>query len=357
MHTVRVPARLSTECTAWSAWTAWTSPIGVQLNRTVTASAPGRVGIVGNPTDMYGGSVISCSTKERAQVRVQPSDRLILDAGTGERVIASTDDLVPCEDIFDIARVALAGTESTDLRVRISWSTDIPFRAGLSGSTALLVSMVAGLLAFRGIHHSPYHLAELVRRIEYQNLTFCGYQDAYMCTFGGMHYMDFRGKEFHLEYGTDPFATMEPMPAPADLPLIVVITGGQRVSGGVHTPLRERWLAGETKVVAAYDAIAALAREGKKAILEDRLDTLGELMNENQAITHSLGGSNPEDDRFIELARRAGASGAKLAGSSGAIVALHDIPGELARVMKAAGAADILEPSPGPGLGIEQENP
>ena len=169
--------------------------------------------------------------------------------------------------------------------------------------------------------------------------------------------MDFRGKEFHLEYGTDPFATMEPMASIASLPLVVVITGGQRVSGGVHTPLRERWLAGETEVVEAYDAIAALAREGKKAILDNRLDTLGELMNENQAITHSLGGSNPEDDRFIEFARRAGASGAKLAGSSGAIVALHDTPGELAKAMTDAGAAGILEPTPGSGLEIEQEDP
>lgn len=330
------------------------TPIGVQLNGTVTASAPGRVGIVGNPTDMYGGSVISCSTKERARVRIQAADRLVLDAGTDQRVIVSSDGLAPCEDIFDIARVALTGTESTDLLARIFWSTDIPFRAGLSGSTALLVSMVAGLLAFRGIRHNPYHQAELVRRIEYQNLTFCGYQDAYMCTFGGLHYMDFRGKEFHLEYGTDPFATMEPMASSARLPLVVVITGGQRVSGGVHTPLRERWLAGEREVVEAYNAIAVLAREGKKAILENRLDALGELMNENQAITHSLGGSNPEDDRFIELARRAGASGAKLAGSSGAIVALHESPRELARAMLDAGAAGILDPAPGPGLQIEQ---
>ena len=304
---------------------------------------------------MYGGSVISCSTKERARVDIQPADRLILDAGAEQRVISTPDDLVTREDIFDIARVALSGSESTDLRVRISWTTDIPFRAGLSGSTALLVSMVAGLLAFRGTRLSPYHQAELVRRIEYRNLTFCGYQDAYMCTFGGLHYMDFRGKEFHLEYGTDPFATMEPIVMSAALPAVVIITGGQRVSGGVHTPLRERWLAGETEVVEAYEAIAGLARDGKKAVLEDRLDKLGKLMNENQTLTQSLGGSNPEDDRFIELARQTGASGAKLAGSSGAIVVLHESPGDLVKVMMDAGAVGMLEPAPGPGLRIEQE--
>ena len=32
----------------------------------ILASAPGRCGLVGNPTDMYGGSVLSLSTRERA---------------------------------------------------------------------------------------------------------------------------------------------------------------------------------------------------------------------------------------------------------------------------------------------------
>ena len=41
---------------------------------TITASAPGRAGIVGNPSDMYGGSVLSCSTYERAYCTLTPSD-------------------------------------------------------------------------------------------------------------------------------------------------------------------------------------------------------------------------------------------------------------------------------------------
>jgi galactokinase len=32
----------------------------------VIATAPGRCGVLGNPTDMYGGSVLSCSLSERA---------------------------------------------------------------------------------------------------------------------------------------------------------------------------------------------------------------------------------------------------------------------------------------------------
>ena len=43
---------------------------------TVVASAPGRCGIIGNPTDMYGGSVLSCTIAERGYVAVRPADRL-----------------------------------------------------------------------------------------------------------------------------------------------------------------------------------------------------------------------------------------------------------------------------------------
>ena len=42
----------------------------------ITYSAPGRCGIVGNPSDMYGGSVISCSISERAYVTIEDSDLL-----------------------------------------------------------------------------------------------------------------------------------------------------------------------------------------------------------------------------------------------------------------------------------------
>ena len=38
----------------------------------IVCSAPGRAGIIGNPTDMYGGAVLSCSVAMRARVTVTP---------------------------------------------------------------------------------------------------------------------------------------------------------------------------------------------------------------------------------------------------------------------------------------------
>ena len=44
----------------------------------IRATAPGRAGIIGNPTDGYGGAMIACSIKNRATVTIEPADDLIL---------------------------------------------------------------------------------------------------------------------------------------------------------------------------------------------------------------------------------------------------------------------------------------
>lgn len=305
---------------------------------------------------MYGGSVLSCSTAERATVTVRPADQLILETGAERCRITSADDLALTGDHFDIARAVLRGTGSTGLRARITWQTDIPFRAGLSGSTALLVALLNAVLAFQEVRHPRHYLAEFARMIEYDHLgVFCGYQDAYMCTFGGLNYMDFRDKEFHRSFGTDPYATIEPLAShvPA-LPFVLAHTGVQHLSGAVHKPIRERWLDGDRQVIEGYLTVSRIARAGKKALLHGRWEELGRLMNENHAITRSLGGSGPENERLIQVALDHGAFGAKLAGagSGGTIIALHDEPDGMIEALKRAGATRVLFPKPGPGVEV-----
>ena len=80
----------------------------------------------------------------------------------------------------------------------------------------------------------------------------CGYQDAYMVTFGGLNYMEFRDKEFYRPVDEELFATVESLTSPVQpLPFILAHTGVQHLSGTVHKPLRERWLDGDEAVVRA----------------------------------------------------------------------------------------------------------
>ncbi len=292
----------------------------------IVCSAPGRAGIIGNPTDMYGGSVISCSVGMRAYVRVEPASELVLETNGAVCRITDRDDLRPQGDLFDVVRAILDYMHLPPLKCRVQYQSEIPMQSGMSGSTALVVAILQALLAWQGQNLNRYRLAERARYIELNYLkVVCGYQDAYMCTFGGLNYMDFRGKQFYRSEEAELFATIEPLDGYVlKLPFVLGYTGIQHSSGEVHRPIRERWLEGERDVVKAYERITEIARMGKKALLLQDWPMLGKLMNENHTIQRDLGGSGRSNERLIAAALDAGAPGAKLAGagSGGTIIAL-----------------------------------
>ncbi len=327
-----------------------------ESQRVVTCSAPGRAGIVGNPTDMYGGAVLSCSVGVRARVSVSSAAELILETGNQECCIASRADLRPQGDRFDVARAILEYMRLPPLACHVQYESEIPLRSGLSGSTALVVALLQALLAWQEEFPNRYQLAERARHIELNYLrVVCGYQDAYMCTFGGLNYMDFGGKQFYRQAEAELFATIEPLADYVpELPFVLGFTGVQHASGEVHKPIRERWLEGETAAVEAYERITEIARTGKKALLLKDWSLLGRLMNENHAIQRELGGSGESNERLIAAALEAGALAAKLAGAGqgGTIIALWPWPdlAPLEEALREAGVSTMyyrLQVAPG----------
>lgn len=320
-------------------------------------TAPGRAGIIGNPTDMYGGTVISCSTRERAAVLIEASDELSFEVSSHRCVIRSPEDLALDGGYFDVARAVVDFLDLADARFRLRWACDVPFAAGLSSSAAMIVAILNAVLAYTDRPCHLYRRAEMARHIELHYMVLCGYQDAYMCTFGGLRYMDFREKQFYRSLGDEPYASMESLePFANRFPFLLAHTGVQRSSGTVHRPIRERWLERDREVVRQYLRIAHLARMAKRALLAEEWDRLGEMMVENHEIQRDLGGSGPENDRLIQTALDAGALGAKLAGAGGGgtIIVLAEDPDEMAIALKEAGASRILFPRPEPGVTITQ---
>jgi galactokinase/mevalonate kinase-like predicted kinase len=339
--------------------------------RQVLCSAPGRAGIIGNPTDMYGGAVLSCSVGLRARVMIgmaaESAPELVLETGGEQCRIARREDLQPRGDRFDVARAVLDYLHLADrtrplTACRVEYESEIPLRSGMAGSTALVVALLQALLVWQGEQTNAYHLAERARYIELNNLkVVCGYQDAYMCTFGGLNYMDFRGKQFYRQAEAELFSTVEPLAAHVpDLPFVLGFTGVQHASSAVHKPIRERWLEGEASVVAGYQRITEIARMGKKALLQGDWSLLGALMNENHAIQRDLGGSGESNERLITAALEAGAPGAKLAGAGdgGTIIALWPWvdASPLEEPLYAAGASAIYRPEVSPGVMVEGDS-
>lgn len=288
-------------------------------------------------------------------------------AANEEFIIAKPEDLALRGDRYDIVRAVISHLNLLGETCCIEYDSTIPSNSGLAGSTALMVALVQGLLARQsrrvGIPHR-YLLAETARYIELHGLKItCGYQDAYMTTFGGLNFMDFRGKLANRPLEEELYASIEPLAVHLknadELPFLLARTPVKRVSGAVHKPLRERWLAGEPAVVQGYQRIAELAQLGKKALLNEDWPQLGAMMNENHEIQRNLGGSGESNERLIAAALAAGALGAKLAGAGegGTIIALwpHKDFSPLETALQEAGAAALYRPVIDVGAKVEVE--
>jgi galactokinase/mevalonate kinase-like predicted kinase len=302
------------------------------------ASAPGRCGIVGNPSDIYGGRVLSCSLPARATCILSECDKW---------------ELPEDPKLWDaaVARFPLQG------KWRVEWETQIPRSSGLSGSTALLASTLACVLAAneeplpRRTEEDRLAAGELIRDIERNEAGIvCGYQDAAMIVHGGLQFMDFAGKH-PTQTGPVPKVTS----LNAELPFLLITTGVERLSGSVHSPMADRWLNGDADVIDGMIRIGKLADIGAKAMLAADWAALAEAMTENHAIVHSLGGSGEPIDRLIASALECGAGAAKLAGAGlgGTVIALTSDSVALRAGLEAKGYSRFIEPKQEPGLRYE----
>jgi galactokinase/mevalonate kinase-like predicted kinase len=238
--------------------------------------------------------------------------------------------------------------------VRISTWTDVPRQSGLGGSSLFVLLALAGLREFYGLDrhkHNDYILSELTQRVEAKELGItCGFADRYVPLFGGIAYLDYRGKLHHLNVRQEPYVTYERLdPWVDDLPLVAISTGVIRDSGDVHGRMRPRYLQehaewrdknggaqGTPPMVRFMSSAWEAAWRGKIALLERDWATFGTLMNQNHRIVNDMmtycgfsDGAGWANNLCIGVALKNGALGAKLtgAGSGGSVFALVR-PGE-----------------------------
>jgi galactokinase/mevalonate kinase-like predicted kinase len=326
----------------------------------IQATAPGRCGIIGNPTDMYGGSLISCSTIERATCTLEDNVHGIVVEVSGERQVVTTrDDLRLVGDRLDVARAvltALSVVPGTTAPFSLTATTNIPMQAGLAGSTAIIATITGCVAEHLKLKLNRYQMAEFVRKIEDEIMqTVCGFQDHYMAVFGGLNYLDFRGKNSaERQNAASPFATVEPLSPYVGVPIILAHSGVKHHSGTVHKSLRDRWLEGDAEAIDGFNRIEILGRLGKKALLSNDWTALAALMTENHAIVRGLGGSGDANEKLIQAALAGRATAAKLAGAGGGgtIIALTLEPEITVKALMEAGADSIHYPASSPGLTI-----
>lgn len=338
---------------------------------------PARINVLGNPSDANEGdfATISAAVDVRAGAIVEPAGGLVLEAlqRTGDDLTTSLslefhqDDLpLPYDDELDLLKGAVNRLHghSAEFRVkfaqrgvRIATWTDVPRQSGLGGSSLFVLLTLAGLREFYDLDrrtHNDYVLAELTQQVEAKELAItCGFADRYVPLFGGIAYLDYRGKLHHRPLGQEPYVTYERLDAWVDdVPLVAISTGIARDSGDVHGRMRPRYLTehdawagsgGDVPPMVRFMSGAwATAWRGKIALLERDWETFGALMNENHRLVNEMmaycgftDGAGWANNLLIKTALANDALGAKLtgAGGGGSVFALTR-PGQEGKLME-----------------------
>ncbi len=309
-----------------------------------TARALPRVGLLGNPSDGYGGKVIAFTFHDfevRVHLRDAPRPRVCAPDGAS----VEADDLPALVATLGPARGrsahAGAGTElpraalarflrhceaegigpailppgSPQLSFELGFTSDIPRQVGLAGSSGIAVATLRVLAEHFATPLPPATLAELALAAETEELGItAGPQDRVVQAHEGLLYMDFRPPRTAASY-----RALDPSLLP---PLYVAWSPAPGMpSGDVHGELRRRFEAGDPELARALDTFPALAEEGLACLREERHERLRELADRNFDTRASIWPLRPEDRELVALGRAEGAA-VKLTGSGGGVVGL-----------------------------------
>lgn len=191
----------------------------------VTASAPGRVNLLGEHTDYNDGYVLPTAIARRTRVALRPNggDTFVLHAESFGRTARFTL-AEPPEDQFAryvfgcIRGVNGLGAQVPSLDIAVD--SQVPMGVGLSSSAALEVAVLRALRTLLALEFDDVVLAQLAQRaeIEYAGVK-CGIMDQMACSLaatGSMLFLDTRTLERRL------------LPLPRDTELLVVDSGLSR---------------------------------------------------------------------------------------------------------------------------------
>ncbi len=319
-----------------------------------TTTVHPRIGLLGNPSDLYNGAVLGFTFSEfTARIHLDPNEQLEFQ-GAGTSLCVSIDESIEPTLGSDGAELLAAAYRRLSLAypahlakaggVRVRFESDIPRQVGLSGSSGLIVAALQAYALHAGINLEPEELALLAQEAETDELgLIAGPQDRVLQAHGGLLAMDFGAITpvlKRLELNLLPPLLIAHNPTPGNS------------SGDVHRAVMARWRREEREVQGVMGELAALVARGVDALKQGDVDLLVSLMNRNLELRSSLFAIDESDHRVIESGRQVGA-GAKLCGSGGAVVFAHPDPGVLERLAQSVSQAgwNCLFPTPSGGAG------
>lgn len=307
----------------------------------IDATVPARVGILGNPSDGYGGRTMALAVSAfEATVELERID------GPGIEIVAGVADLPAWSGVDDLVdRIdrfgygtgtqLLAAAVRTFVDVcdsvehprpdgfRLSYRSSIPRQVGMAGSSALVVATMRCLSEFVGLEIPDDVLPSIALRTETEQLGItAGLQDRVVQTFGGLVSMDFGAMDVdgrfgvaHGAYEREDAASLPPL-------FLGYRETAAEPSGNYHSVLRARFEAGDGVVRDTMRALAGIVVEGRAALRWRAGDRFAELVGENMRLRRRLGPLPESHLQLVDLADELDAP-STFTGSGGAVVGVY----------------------------------
>lgn len=286
----------------------------------IDCSAPTRIDLAGGTIDIWPlylfhppAVTLNAAISLRAHCRLasRTDGRVVLHSDdTGEHVEANGPEMLGVDTLPLVARlVRHFGARGVTVTTR----SDSPVGAGIAGSSALNIALVAALARFTGQGLTPDEVLEVAKNVEAQVIGVpTGVQDYRPALYGGVSAVELGVTGIHrvaLQVDTAGLARR----------IVLAYTGASRHSGINNWDMMKRHIDGEAPVVAAFDRIAEIARRMRSTLeAGDWAATGAALADEWENRKHLAPGvTTPAIDVLLAAAAAAGAWAGKVCGAGG----------------------------------------
>lgn len=269
----------------------------------ISATAQARVGLLGNPSDIYGGRGLGFSVADlTATVRLDEA---------GENSFPN--DLLEASWSLMARELAAADIDAASPPFALTCWSNIPFQGGLSGSSALVIAALRAWSRWFALPLSARRIAQLALEVENVVLGIrAGPLDRVVQAHDGLLAMDF----------ARPFEADAIQRLDTDLlpPMLLAWHGTPgESSGDVHAPVFSKFEAGDATVREVMNTLANNADAGRDALLAGDHEAFRACIDRNFELRAQVFTIATADRELVELGQSEGAA-CKLPGSGGCVL-------------------------------------
>lgn len=283
---------------------------------------PARVGLVGNPSDGYGGAVLATVVPDAAAtMTASPAEQVHLE-GPGKELVSAA---------LSVLHDHLGDRLPEPGGITLRWSTDIARSVGLAGSSAIVVAAIDAAAATWGIELDRRVVAALALRAERDVLGIAaGWQDRIVQAFGATVLVD-AGRMQEVDGVEVPDVQLPAAPSAMSIPLLVAWSvGASGASDDYHAPLRRNAAA----LAQPMAELAELARSAARSWQAGDVDAIAAAVDAGWCIRQSCAPLRADHAHLVELVRSCGIA-ATTPGSGGSVVGVIIDPAAATRAVAA----------------------